>query len=136
MGECSGYQRAAAEQGLGRMMPLLYIAGPYSSPDPIHGVEQNVSRASAIALEAWRAGWAVICPHKNTYPFHHCADIPESVWLAGDIAMLVKCDAILMIPGWFHSAGARGEYEFALANGLGVFDYSDIGVPSPAEVLR
>jgi len=118
------------------MMPLLYIAGPYSDPDPIHGVERNVSRASAIALEAWRAGWAAICPHKNTYPFHHCPDIPESTWLAGDIAMLKRCDAILMIPGWSNSKGAKNEAREAQKAGLKVIDYHLAGIPAPAEVLR
>lgn len=119
-------------------MPLLYIAGPYSDPDPIHGVEQNVSRASAIALEAWRAGWAVICPHKNTYPFHHALDIPESTWLEGDIEMMLKCDAVMMIPGWDRSAGATNKMQTALFAGLLVLYYeeNENGFPSPAEVLR
>lgn len=119
------------------MMPLLYVAGPYSDHnDPLHGVQRNINEASRIALEAWEKGWAVICPHKNTGGFHHRTDIPESVWLAGDIAMLVKCDAILMIPGWFHSSGASRELDVARENGLKVLDYFITGIPTPAEVLR
>lgn len=116
-------------------MQLLYIVGPYYDPDRIHGIDRNVNRASAIALEAWRLGWAVICPQKNRYPFHY-ANISCSVWHKGGIEIMLRCDAILLIPGWFHSAAARIEYNAALANGLGVFDYSDNGVPLPAEVLR
>ncbi len=115
------------------MTPLLYIAGPYSDPDPIHGIEQNVSRASAIALEAWRAGWVAVCPHKNTYPFHYCTDIPESVWLEGDIELLKRCDAILMIPGWHRSKGAGNEQRVAQRAGIMIF-YYDEGMPSPDEV--
>lgn len=119
------------------MAPLLYIAGPYSDhEDPLHGVEHNILIASGIALKAWERGWAVICPHKNTSGFHHRTDIPEQVWLCGDIAMLLKCDAILMIPGWMQSHGAVGEWKVAKDHGLKVFDYEITGIPAPAEVLR
>lgn len=117
------------------MMPLLYVAGPYSDRDPLHGIERNINEASRIALEAWEKGWATLCPHKNTGGFHHRTDIPESVWLSGDLAMLVKCDAILMIPGWEQSNGAVGEKNVALCRGLKVL-YYEHGIPSPAEVLR
>lgn len=36
-------------------MKLLYIAGPYDDPDPHHGVLDNITKASRIALEYWRA---------------------------------------------------------------------------------
>jgi len=45
--------------------PVLYLAGPFGAPDPIHGIQRNILDASEIALKAWKKGWAVICPHKK-----------------------------------------------------------------------
>lgn len=102
-------------------MKLLYIAGPYDHPDdPIHGVQENITNASRIALEYWRKGWAVICPHMNTAGFHHAKDVPRETWIQGDLLILSKCDAILMIPGWTGSPGAKAELDYATEHGIEV----------------
>lgn len=111
------------------MRPVLYISGPYFSADHIHGTEGNILNASKIALEAWRKGWAVICPHKNTAGFHHATEIPHQVWLDGDLAILLRCDAILMIPGYNRSTGARMELDVAETTGIPVYYYEKNGVP-------
>lgn len=41
-------------------------------------------------------------------------------YLRGDLAALLDCDAILMLPGWEHSHGARLELAVAAAVGLRV----------------
>jgi hypothetical protein len=115
-------------------MKLLYISGPFGHADPIHGIEANILRASEIALEAWRKGWAAICPHKNTAGFQH-TDIPWETWMEGDIEMVKKCDAVLMIPGWEQSRGACLERDEARRAGVLVLDYRN-GIPSPDWVLR
>ena len=84
--------------------PILYISGPFSSPDILHGIEQNILNASMFSLEAWEKGWAAMCPHKNTSGFQH-TDIPWSVWMDGDLAFIdrmnpEKGDALFMMPGW------------------------------------
>jgi len=117
-------------------MKLLYISGPFSDPDPIHGIERNITRASEIALEAWRKGWAVICPHKNTSGFQH-TEIPWETWMEGDIEIVRRCDAILMIPGWLNSRGAMLERMEARNAGklVPVYDRRS-GIPFADEVLR
>lgn len=105
-------------------MKVLYIAGPYDDrQDPIHGVQENITRASRIALEYWRQGWAVICPHMNTAGFHHAKDVQRETWIEGDIEILSRCDAILMIPGWARSPGAKAERDYALEHGIEVIYY-------------
>ena len=89
---------------------LLYISGPFSHEDNIHGVERNIIQASEAALQGWRQGWAVICPHKNTKDFQWATDIPHEVWLEGDLEILKHCDAICMLPGWGESKGACQEH--------------------------
>ena len=98
-------------------MRVIYIAGPFRGPDS-WAIELNIRRAEALALEAWKLGAAVICPHTNTRFFQGAA--PDHIWLDGDLAILRKCDAILMTPDWERSSGARAECEHAQAHGIPV----------------
>lgn len=107
------------------MKQILYVAGPFSDPDPIHGVERNILIASEAALAAWRQGWVVICPHKNTAGFQHARDIPNHVWYEGDLEILKRCDAILLLPGWQNSVGAKTEAELAQELGLQILKWEE-----------
>lgn len=100
-------------------MRVVYLAGPFRALTP-WGVEQNVRRAETIALSVWRLGAACLCPHTNTRFFDGSAD--DAVWLAGDLEMLSRCDAVLLTIDWRNSKGATAEREFALARGLPVFE--------------
>ncbi len=99
-------------------MKVVYVAGPYRGPDN-WVIENNIRRAEALSLEVWRLGAAAICPHCNTRFFQGAA--PDDVWLDGDLAILEKCDAILMTPDWERSSGARAEHDFAAARGIAIF---------------
>lgn len=115
-------------------MKLLYLAGPFSDDDPIHGVARNVLAASEIALEAARKGWMPVCPHKNTQDFQHAADIPPEFWYEGDLDLMRRCDAVLMLPGYERSQGALRELEVATAEGMGVYYYAEFDeVPEACE---
>lgn len=99
---------------------ILYISGPFSAPDNA-GIRQNIAVASDAALEMWRAGWTVFCPHKNTAGFQNARDLSHERWMIGDLEILRKCDAILMLPGWSQSRGAIMEHRFAGELGLPTF---------------
>lgn len=99
-------------------MKVIYVAGPFRGPGS-WAIENNIRRAEALSLEVWRLGAAAVCPHTNTRFFQGAA--PDDVWLDGDLAILAKCDAILMTPDWERSSGARAEESFARAQGLPVF---------------
>ena len=100
------------------MIPVVYIAGPFRGADSWE-MEQNIRRAEALALEIWRLGAAAVCPHTNTRFFQGAA--PDTVWLDGDLAILAKCDAVLMTPDWSRSRGATAEHDFACEHGIPVF---------------
>jgi hypothetical protein len=88
---------------------LVYIAGPYS-----HGGgtrEENVAIARKVALEYWKRGYAVICPHLNTHDFD--PDLSYDEILEGDLEMVKRCDKIVMLPDWINSKGARREHDEA-----------------------
>lgn len=109
-----------------KLMPVVYVAGPFRCSS-VHvpgqqdswGIQSNVMAAMALALEVWRSGAAAVCPHANTMFFQNAA--PDHVWLDGDLAMLAKCDAVVMTPDWERSSGARAEHVFALERGIPVF---------------
>jgi len=91
-------------------MKVVYIAGPFRGPNSWE-VEENIRRAERLALEAWRAGFAVICPHANTRFFNGAAN--DSVWLEGDLEILRRCDAVILTYDWERSSGAKKEKQFA-----------------------
>lgn len=98
-------------------MKVVYIAGPYRGADA-WAIESNIRRAEALALAVWKRGAAAVCPHANTRYFQGAA--PDHVWLDGDLAILAKCDAVLMTPDWERSSGASAEYVFAKERGIKV----------------
>jgi nucleoside 2-deoxyribosyltransferase len=114
---------------------LIYVAGPIR---PIRGrtVTENIDIAKGIALELWKAGHAVICPHANTDLPYSLAEkeCEENIWLQGDLVMIARCDAMVIVPDWQGSKGTQGEIEFAEARGIPIYYYPDVPKPHPTEV--
>lgn len=100
-------------------MKLIYVAGPFRGANSWE-MECNIRRAEALALKVWNSGMAALCPHTNTRFFQGAA--PDEVWLAGDIEMLRRCDAVVLTTDWGRSSGARAEVKFALENKIPVFE--------------
>lgn len=98
-------------------MKVVYIAGPFRGPNAWE-IEENIRRAERLALQVWRAGAVALCPHTNTRFFQGAAD--DAVWLAGDLEMLSRCDAVIFTPDWHQSSGARAEYDYATGHGIAV----------------
>jgi len=112
-------------------MRVIYVAGPYRSTTE-WGLEQNIRHAEEAARQLWAAGWAVICPHKNTAHFGGAVDDgpQHDLWLQGDLEILRRCDAVFMLSTWDESSGARGEQEEAIKSGRRVY-YETDGIPMP-----
>ena len=115
--------------------PIRYLSGPYSAGNG-RTVADNIETARTYAVRAWEMGWAAITPHLNTAGFEHlCTGVEHDDWLAGDLAILDRLDpardAVLMLPRWILSRGAKIEHEAALSRNLQVY-YADAiagGVP-------
>jgi indole-3-glycerol phosphate synthase len=103
-------------------MKLVYVAGPFRAASA-WGIEENIRRAERLALEVWRMGAACICPHTNTRHFQGAAD--DRVWLDGDLEILRRCDAMILVPDWQRSSGARAEVAEADKIGMPVFYGTD-----------
>lgn len=75
--------------------------------------------AEERALELWRHGVPVICPHTNTRFFQGAA--PDNVWLKGYIEILKRCDALLTVDRFAHSKGTLTEIGEAVRCHINVF---------------
>ncbi len=96
-------------------MKVVYIAGKFRGADAWE-IANNIHKAATLALEVWKAGMTAICPHLNTAVFQGA--LPDDVWLKGDLEILSRCDAVLVVDNWMHSEGARAEVAYAARRGI------------------
>ena len=101
-----------------RRMPVVYVSGPYRARS-VNGIAENIMRARTAALRLWKAGSAALCPHLNTAFMDGAC--PDETWLEGDIEMLQRCDAMLVLDGWADSAGTCAEIAAASTAGIPTF---------------
>ena len=100
-------------------LPLVYIAGPITIPDPI----RNTREAIGIAEHLYTSNicvpliphtallWHLVFPHDNAY------------WYEYDLHLLIKCDAVLRLDGESH--GADAELEVAADIGIPCFEWGN-----------
>lgn len=100
-------------------MIVVYIAGPYRAPHAWQR-ELNIREAEALAFEVWRRGMVALCPHTNTR--HFDGALPDHMWLAGDLLLLDRCDAVLLTARWQESEGAKAEERYARQRFKPVFE--------------
>jgi nucleoside 2-deoxyribosyltransferase len=107
-------------------MKLVYIAGPYRGSSFLKQ-EQNIAAARAFGAQVPALGAMPVIPHTNTAHFDELA--PAQFWLDGTLEMMRRCDAVLAMPNWRQSEGARGEIAEAERIGIPVFfDLEVLGV--------
>jgi hypothetical protein len=109
-------------------MKLIYVAGPYRSPDGENGVFENIMAARTVATKmakvAKLANWGgetffPVVPHLNTMFMGGVRE--DQYWLDGDMELLRRCDGVLLMNGWEKSSGAIAEKAEAERLGLPVF---------------
>ena len=86
--------------------PLIYIAGPYTRPDPV----RNTHRVVKIANALMRLHVTPIVPHLSML-WHLVRPKPYKFWLEYDLQLLARADAVLCVPG--PSEGANVEVTHA-----------------------
>lgn len=95
--------------------PLIYIAGPYTTGDPV----LNTRKAMTLGLQLYEdVGCPVVVPHL-TMLAHLMFPRPLSYWYAFDKRQIEHCDALWRISG--DSDGADMEVAYAEAREIPVF---------------
>lgn len=95
--------------------PLVYVAGPYTNPDPV----ENTNKFANIGLRLVQDGVVTpFIPHFSLV-WHLVTPQPYEFWLEYDLEIVEHCDAVLRIPG--ASSGADGEVNFAKDHGIPVY---------------
>lgn len=99
--------------GIPHRRELVYIAGPYSKPDPCANTHQAIIVATRLSDLC-----TPLVPHLSHF-WHTVIPMPYSFWTGLDLDYLRRCDALLRLPG--ESPGADAEVEAALEWGIPVF---------------
>lgn len=106
---------------------LIYLASPYTHPDP-ETVYRRYRVACAAAAILMEEGHTVFSPIAHS---HAIADfLPDALrfdhehWMSQDLAILALCDelSVLPMPGWSESLGISAEINFATARGIPVIN--------------
>lgn len=95
--------------------PLVYIAGPYTKPDPVENTRRAIEVGEAIEHNLVTN---VFIPHLSLL-WHIVSPAPIERWYERDHAVLARCDALYRMEG--ESLGADMEVEFARERGIWVF---------------
>ena len=95
---------------------IAFVCGPYHDRELPNGEilkkEDNVWMARFVAIELWKRGITVICPHMNTLDFEGDND---DVYVKGYLEIIRRSvDLMILLPNWEFSANSCREREEAL----------------------
>lgn len=99
---------------------FVYLASPYTIGDPVENVNRQIDM-SAFLLDRGFIPFAPLLCHyiDQKHPRSY------ETWVAYDNLWLLKCDAVLRLPG--ESKGADAEVDLAIRNNIDVFfDVNDL----------
>lgn len=108
-----------------KRIKVVFIAGPLTTggDGTREYFAKNIQTAEQYTVALANVEIAFFCAHTHT-SFHHekGSKAPEEFYYQLDFEILKRAaDAVLAIPGWERSYGAKREVEWAKANGLPVF---------------
>ena len=106
---------------------MIYLASPYSHPDPAVR-QQRFEAVCAAAARMMARGQHVFSPIAHSHPIALAGGLPTGweYWEVFDRVLIGACAEVrvLMLDGWNHSAGIREETRIALELGKPVL-YAD-----------
>lgn len=97
---------------------MIYIASPYTHPDP-HCVEERFWLACRYASHLMKSQTPCFSPIAHSHSVAMCGDVPADwdTWRPWCLEMLGMCDRVhvLTLPGWQQSVGVMAEINEAKA---------------------
>lgn len=90
---------------------LVYVSGAYTAPNP-EQLQANIERARLAGLEVRKAGYVPVVPHLAIL-YDDPNDFTYEKAMQECLALLRRCDAVLMVDGWRESRGAKIERHVA-----------------------
>lgn len=96
-------------------MKIAYVIGPYRGKT-INETRANIRKAETAAVELWKMGYAVICPHLNSAFMDGVCSDDEILGRYKEI--LKRCDIAILLPGWGNSEGSKVEFYIAEGHGI------------------
>lgn len=93
---------------------MIYIAGPMTGCS-----EMNYPLFRAVAAQLREAGWEVINPADNP---------PQPSWehyMRLSVRQVAESGALMMLPGWEGSRGARLEHHIAVELRIPIYHYTE-----------
>lgn len=118
---------------------IAYLAGPMS------GIESfNFPAFQEAARELTALGLRSIQHTAKGNPPTPATALPWDHYLREALRMMLGCDAVVVLPGWRESKGARLEVHVALELGMPVVEYPDlrpvesfgINIPAPPDIPK
>ena len=102
----------------------IYVSGPYSSDSETMRLE-NIRLADETGREIARRGFIPFVPHLMPGAWDSDEVLTWDDCMAIDLYFLRKCDAILLLPGWQASKGAKIEHQEAERRGILILESID-----------
>jgi len=97
---------------------IVYVAGPMSA-DTEWLIELNVRAAEAMGFDIASAGAFPLIPHTNARWLH--SEFSQEFMVEGSLALLTKCDAMIVCRGWESSRGTKAEMQMCEEQGIPYF---------------
>jgi hypothetical protein len=93
-----------------KKLKMVGIVGPYFGDGNYNTIEENICRVEKFAIALANRGIPFFCAHLHTRHFEVKAKAPEDFYKKQDMHILLSiCSALLAVPGWETSDGARIE---------------------------
>lgn len=106
-----------------KKIKIVYIAGKFRAKDGWE-LANNIRRAEEVGYFVACLGAMPLIPHANTHVFDRT--LSDEFWLRGTLELLERSDAVMTVPNWVESQGAKAEVDYAREHNIPVFHHIDV----------